>query len=195
MPPQQRRAAIVEAAVGLLETQGPDLTTKQIAEAAGVAEGTLFRVFATLSDLLEAAYAEYLSAERLRKRLQKVDLGDNVETATLAAVRALVDYITSVHFALHPMPSRGCEPPSQSEAGPRTFHARFNDLDAWLGAALTPYASRLRFPVPRYAKFLQTLAIGHAMSRQPADSIPDIAQFALHGALLAENPPETDRNN
>lgn len=195
MPPEERRAAIVEATVALLEAHGPDLTTRQIAEAAGVAEGTIFRVFPTLSELLQAAYAEYLSAARLQARLRRVDLGDDVEQATLAAVAALVDYFASVHFALHPMPTEGGEPPEHIKAGARTFHARFQDLAAWLEESLTPFADRLQFPVPRYAKFLQILAIGHAMSRQDADSIPDIARFALHGALQGNRPNPTDRSN
>ena len=55
MPRSQRRAAIIAAAVKLLESDGPDFTTRRVAEAAGVAEGTLFRIFPTLADLL----AEY----------------------------------------------------------------------------------------------------------------------------------------
>mgnify|MGYP002138799000 CR=1 FL=1 len=57
MPPEQRRAAIIEATIPLLQEQGTGLTTKQVAEAAGVAEGTIFRVFDSLQDLIEAMLA------------------------------------------------------------------------------------------------------------------------------------------
>ena len=45
LPADERRAAIVEAARPLLLEHGEMVTTKQIAEAAGIAEGTIFRAF------------------------------------------------------------------------------------------------------------------------------------------------------
>ena len=59
LPPEERRAAIVEATLPLLMEHGELVTTSQIAAAAGVAEGTIFRAFpdkeALLSATLEAA--------------------------------------------------------------------------------------------------------------------------------------------
>src|SRR5690606_7898091 len=54
LPPEDRRQAIIEAVVPLLIEHGPTATTRQIAEAAGVAEGTLFRVFPDKRALLFA---------------------------------------------------------------------------------------------------------------------------------------------
>ncbi|WP_242607864.1 TetR/AcrR family transcriptional regulator [Xylanimonas ulmi] len=45
LAPDERRAAIVEAALPLVAEQGLDVTTRELAAAAGVAEGTLFRAF------------------------------------------------------------------------------------------------------------------------------------------------------
>ncbi|HEY6531791.1 MAG TPA: TetR/AcrR family transcriptional regulator [Acidimicrobiales bacterium] len=60
LPPDERRAAIVEATVPLLVELGEAVSTRQIAEAAGVAEGTIFRVFpdkpAVIRAALEAAF-------------------------------------------------------------------------------------------------------------------------------------------
>ena len=45
MSPDERRAALIDATLPLLLEHGRGVTTRQIAEAAGVAEGTIFRVF------------------------------------------------------------------------------------------------------------------------------------------------------
>ncbi len=54
MPPEERRAAIVAATLPLLLERGLPLTTREIAEAAGIAEGTIFRVFPDKEAVVEA---------------------------------------------------------------------------------------------------------------------------------------------
>lgn len=55
MSRDERRAAIALATVPLLEQHGAQVSTRQIALAAGVAEGTLFRAFDDKMELLTAA--------------------------------------------------------------------------------------------------------------------------------------------
>ncbi|MGH3629597.1 MAG: TetR/AcrR family transcriptional regulator, partial [Sciscionella sp.] len=54
MSPQARREAIIEATMPLLTEHGTAITTKQIATAAGIAEGTVFRVFEDKAELILA---------------------------------------------------------------------------------------------------------------------------------------------
>ena len=55
MAPEQRRAAIVGSTLALIRQHGAQVSTRQIAEAAGVAEGTIFRVFPNKDALICAA--------------------------------------------------------------------------------------------------------------------------------------------
>ena len=55
LSPDDRRAALIEATIPLLRLHGVHLTTRQIADAAGVAEGTIFGVFNDKASLIRAA--------------------------------------------------------------------------------------------------------------------------------------------
>lgn len=63
LPPEARRAAIIDAVLPLLVTHGESVTTRQLAQAAGIAEGTIFNVFADKDELLAAAVAKALDPE------------------------------------------------------------------------------------------------------------------------------------
>ena len=56
MSVEGRRASIIAAARPLLVEFGAAVTTKQVAEAAGIAEGTIFRAFADKDTLLRAVF-------------------------------------------------------------------------------------------------------------------------------------------
>lgn len=55
MSPEDRRAHIVDAAIPLILEHGAEVTTREIAEAAGIAEGTIFRAFEDKNALIDAA--------------------------------------------------------------------------------------------------------------------------------------------
>ena len=68
MSPEDRRTAIVEVTIPLLREHGAAVTTKQVAEAAGIAEGTVFRAFGTKDELVQACAAAVFDTIRRRGR-------------------------------------------------------------------------------------------------------------------------------
>ena len=73
LSPDDRRAALVDATVPLLLEHGRTVTTRQIADAAGIAEGTIFRVFDSKDDLVLAALEHALDLEPFIAQLQQVE--------------------------------------------------------------------------------------------------------------------------
>lgn len=86
MSAQDRRAAIVDATVPLILTRGLATTTKEIAEAAGVAEGTIFGVFADKEAVLAAAVDRVLDPSGVVHNLADVDMAQPLRVRLEAAV-------------------------------------------------------------------------------------------------------------
>jgi AcrR family transcriptional regulator len=73
MAPEDRRAALIEATIPLLLEHGLDVSTRKIAEAAGVAEGTIFGVFPDKHSLLLAALLQSLDPQSTVDELDGID--------------------------------------------------------------------------------------------------------------------------
>jgi AcrR family transcriptional regulator len=89
MAPDERRAALIAATVPLLREHGMDVTTKQIAQAAGVAEGTIFGVFKDKNSLLEAALLEVVDPSRTVNMLIGIDPDADLRTRLAEAADRL----------------------------------------------------------------------------------------------------------
>src|SRR3954469_21587814 len=76
LAPEDRRAAIIEATVPLLREHGVLVTTRQIADAAGIAEGTIFGVFPDKPSLIRAAVLSALAPEQGVRRIAAIQSPD-----------------------------------------------------------------------------------------------------------------------
>ena len=89
MPPSERRAEIVAATLPLLLAHGSAVTTRQIAEAAGIAEGTIFRVFPDKESLIEAVFESAIDTASVDAALAAIDPSLALEARLTAAVEIL----------------------------------------------------------------------------------------------------------
>ena len=72
LPPDDRRREIVEAVIPLLLEKGSTLSTREIAEAAGIAEGTVFSVFPDKASVIVEAIKATVDPESARAALARI---------------------------------------------------------------------------------------------------------------------------
>jgi AcrR family transcriptional regulator len=97
MTAECRRRDITEAAVQLFERRGLGASTREIADAAGIAEGTLFRVFATKHDLIHHVFTELLDPTWLIGELAAIDRQAPVPDRVDAVVNHLLTAAQRLH--------------------------------------------------------------------------------------------------
>ena len=89
LPADERRSMIVEAALPLLLEHGEGVTTRQIADAAGIAEGTIFRVFPDKDAVIRAVVDAAYDTAPLEAALAAIDPAAGFE----AGLRKIVDLV------------------------------------------------------------------------------------------------------
>src|SRR4029453_13456561 len=89
MPPDERRACIVTATLPLLLERGLAVTTRQIADAAGIAEGTIFRVFPAKDAVVRAAVERAFAPAPTERALAAIDRDLPFEAQLAAAVEII----------------------------------------------------------------------------------------------------------
>lgn len=89
LAPDARRASIIAATLPLLRLHGRAVTTSQIAMAAGVAEGTLFRVFPDKDSLVDAAIQSAFDPEPFERDLENIDRSLGMREQLIAVAEVL----------------------------------------------------------------------------------------------------------
>ena len=148
LPADERRAAIVAATVPLLVAVGTKVTTRQIADAAGVAEGTIFRVFADKEAVIDAAVEAALDPASTEAMLASIDRTLGFERQLAEAVEILRSRITEIWQLLSVL----------GRTSPAKEHAKRVDLRE-LTALFEPQRHDLRQPPEVAARLLRGLVL------------------------------------
>lgn len=86
LPAEERRAAIIVAALPLLLERGANVSTRQIAEAAGIAEGTIFSVFPDKHAVIQAVLQAAIDPAPTEEALAAIDPSLPFEAQLVEAV-------------------------------------------------------------------------------------------------------------
>lgn len=100
LAPEDRRDAILDAVVPLLREKGRDVSSRQLAEAAGVAEGTLFRAFGDKETLIAAAIERIFDHAPLWAALRGIDTDASFEHKLDRVVVLLQEHLSAIVTAV-----------------------------------------------------------------------------------------------
>ena len=199
MPPDERRAAVIAATEPLLRERGRDVSTREIAEAAGIAEGTIFRVFASKDEVIDAVLDDAFDPRVTCQALNGIDRTLELDTRVANAVAILQQRLNRVFGLIYALGFR--QPPDSGESKGNPNHRRPRPHDraletSALAAVLAPDVDRLAMSPERAATTLSALvlALSHPLLRGDCGEVPradpqEIADIFLHG-ILATTPSE-----
>ncbi|MFF0867201.1 TetR/AcrR family transcriptional regulator [Nonomuraea sp. NPDC050227] len=206
MSPERRREMIVKAALPLVVEYGTSVTTAQVARAAGIGEGTIFRAFGDKEALLAACMAEALRPDDTLAHVSAISLDLPLADRLVEAAEALRGYLArmgAVAGALattgglrRPAPGGEARPapggePRAAEGGGRPGSGREESMAASreaLAGLFEPERDRLRLAPERLAEAFQFLVMAAGRGPSPLGS-EELVDLFLNGALGAGERP------
>ncbi|GAA1091428.1 TetR/AcrR family transcriptional regulator [Nocardiopsis composta] len=191
MAVEERREMIVRTALPLIAENGAAVTTAQIARAAGIGEGTVFRAFADKDELMAACVAAALDPEPVLAQIADVSLDQPLTARLVEAAEALRAHLARIGRVVDAIGAAGRRAPAREGEGrpPVDRRAAHDRAHTALAELFAPEAESLRVPPVQAAAVFHMLLLTEARSEDAGIASIDVEQLVevlLHGVLGGE---------
>lgn len=191
LTPHERRLAIIEAVAPLLVDHGATVTTRQMAEAAGIAEGTLFSVFPDKRSVILATIEHRMDPTPLLEALSAASVQASLEEQLIDAATYIlrcVGEMGALGNVLHTLPRS--ETDDRPHGPPSFMKAWSSAATEGIAALLEPHRTRLRLPPLRTARVLLGLLFATRWAEADPDrslSTQEAVDVFLHGVVSLQD--------
>ena len=188
LDPDDRRAAIVDAVIPVIIEHGRDVTTRQIADAAGVAEGTIFRAFGDKETLIRAAAERYFELGPIRTSIRAIDPGSSLESKVNDILFMMRERMRGVHGMMNALGMVGRPPVPENREG----------LESVIAAVLAPNLEELAVPPARVLQFIRLVSLSASIpsfNQGQEISTSELARMITYGVAGQPVPAKTARKS
>ncbi|GAA1676480.1 TetR/AcrR family transcriptional regulator [Fodinicola feengrottensis] len=166
MSVEDRRAAIVKATMPLVLEHGANVTTKQIAQAAGIAEGTVFRAFDDKEELIRTCVAEVFKMDDAVSWMRAIGTETPLPERLRGAGMVMQEQMARIGTLMQALAASGHDVRKHhdhkepKENGPQNFMRNVTEAVAEL---LEPDRDQLTVPPDQLAQLFLSLVFGARM--------------------------------
>ncbi|MEO5535476.1 MAG: TetR/AcrR family transcriptional regulator [Pseudolysinimonas sp.] len=179
LTPDDRREAILAAVVPLFRERGREVSSRELAEAAGVAEGTVFRAFGDKESLINAAIEKIFDPLPMWASLRLIDHDLPLEQILTQLISRLNAHFRGVVSAVIVLGLHE-RPPIDHRAHDE------KRLAGILEELLAAHRDRLVLPVETIADYLRLVAFASALPMSPDLGDNVLAGLIARGILTKE---------
>jgi AcrR family transcriptional regulator len=188
MAPDDRRRMIVRAVLPLVVEHGKAVTTAQIARAAGIGEGTIFRVFKDKDELFDACIEAALDPAEALEMIGEIPAELPLEKKLLEAVEALNAHLQRMGAVMAATMKSGQRATEARNRRSVSGDSRRESVEAMQRAVrelFVPDTEQLRLPVDKAASMFLSMLFAHSRQMPGSPSTAELIDVFLRGSVRA----------